>query len=584
MFPRGFHFLKLAFLLSGTVLPLFGSDFVPPAEGPLPFRRDKLPLETDRMLDLSLQVSNLADGLKGETAKERRGAAQLLGLSLALDPVNTGARELLNRFAEGNHRMVDNLLKVQETRDRIQELLGWLETDAAGADGQALAGCLKDALAISEFADENGGPTEIPKEVGKWAGWIPELARYEEKPTVNASDQPSSTESDGPEKPAIPLASAMVTVPLWRANVKSTPPTWKMVLSELKMTAAESLDDASGKPQLRLVIGDAEKNPRAAAARGPILKMIRKLYDKLPESLSVTLESDDLATTWPKSKSQPFSAAAAVLASAAVTGREPSGTILGEVDEAGNYSLPASYWLQLRSLPSGGAPRVILPAAAASDLPSILAMGDPRFFLDHEILLAKDFQQLLDLSAAEPDATTKAVHNTFKEIREKAGTSSLGPYLASPAVRRRLTELAQAAPYHYSARLLAIQGAGDRPTFIARNVLISELLVALEPMDWLVKRGREPFNVIEVDQLGATFESCRSEVEKLLRFTDKSDRQPVETVLEMVALIRTLDRASRTRPDSSGNNMAQQTAYTAFLKSAKETLGLLDPAAAADTE
>lgn len=536
------------------------------------------------MLDLSLQVSNLADGLMGKTARERRGAAQLLGLSLALDPVNAGARELLNQFAEGNHRAAGNPSKAQENRERIQELLGWLETDAAGADGQALADCLKDALAISMLADEDGDAAENPKEAGKWAGWIPEMASYEDKPAVDPADLTSPEGTDIPEKPEIPLASAMVTVPLWRGNTKSTPPIWKMVLSELKMTATESQEDDSGKSPSSLTIGDAEKSPRAAAARGPILRMMRKLYGKLPEGLAVTIESADLKATWPKSKSQPFSAAAAVLASAAITGRDPAGTILGEVDDAGNYTLPASYWLQLRSLPVGSARQVILPAAAASDLPSILAMGDPQFFMDHEILLAKDFQHLLDLSAAKPDAATEAIHAGFKAIREKSGTSSLGPYLATTAVRKRLSELAQAAPYHFSARMLAIQGAGDRPTFITRNVLISELLLALEPMDWLVRRGREPFTADEVDQLGTTFESCRTEVDKLLRYTDKADKPPIEKVLEMLNLIRALDRASRSRPDSSGNNIPQQNAYDAFLKSAKETLGLLDPAAVASEE
>ena len=132
--------------------------------------------------------------------------------------------------------------------------------------------------------------------------------------------------------------------------------------------------------------------------------------------------------------------------------------------------------------------------------------------------------------------------------------------------------------------MLAIQGAGDRPTFITRNVLISELLLALEPMDWLVRRDREPFTADEVDQLGTTFESCRTEVDKLIRYTDKADKPPIEKVLEMLNLIRALDRASRSRPDSSGNNIPQQNAYDAFLKSAKETLGLLNPAAAASEE
>lgn len=584
MISRGLLFLKLVVLLSGMVLPVFGVNFIPPAEGPLPFRRYKLPLEADTMLDLSMRVSRMADGLQGKTADERRGAAQLLALSLALDPVNTEAREILTQFVEGNHRAGTDPLKIQEHRDRIGELLGWLEMDAAGVDGQALAACLKDAVAISRKADGSGEMEENRKEVGRWSGWIPELARYEDKPAIDVANVPGSTDVADPERPDILLESAIVTVPLWRENAKSTPPSRKMVLSELKMTATEIPKGESGRSPFRLTIGDESKNPKLAAKRGLILRMMRKLYGKLPDSLSVALQGDDLDAAWPKSKSQPLSAAAAVLVSAAITGREPIGTILGEVDETGNYTLPATYWLQLRSLPSGGARRVILPAAAASDLSSILAMGEPQFFIDHEILLAANFQQLLDLSAAKPDDAIEVADASFKAIREKAGTSPLGSYVATSAVRRRLAELAQAASYHFSARMLAVQGAGDRPTYITRNVLISELLIALEPMDWLVRRGRVPFTAVELDQLGATFENCRGEVEKLLRFTDKADRIPVEKVLEMLTLIRTLDRASRSRTDSSGNNIAQQTAYDAFMKSAKETMSLLDPGSISDEE
>jgi hypothetical protein len=138
----------------------------------------------------------------------------------------------------------------------------------------------------------------------------------------------------------------------------------------------------------------------------------------------------------------------------------------------------------------------------------------------------------------------------FREIREKAGSQPAGQYVANPFIRRRLADLSLEAPYHFSAKMLAIQGAGNRPTEIPRNVLASELLRVIAPMAWIVDRsnsiedGDKPFNL---DQLSATYESCRLQVDALDRYLRLDDRELVLRVKNMVALIRTMDRAARAR-------------------------------------
>jgi hypothetical protein len=98
--------------------------------------------------------------------------------------------------------------------------------------------------------------------------------------------------------------------------------------------------------------------------------------------------------------------------------------------------------------------------------------------------------------------------------------------------------------------MLAIQGAGNRPTEIPQMVLASELLRVIAPMAWIVDRstlnegGDGDFSL---DQLGAIYETCRVQVEALDRYLRLEDRELVLRVKNMLALIRTMDRAARAR-------------------------------------
>ena len=121
--------------------------------------------------------------------------------------------------------------------------------------------------------------------------------------------------------------------------------------------------------------------------------------------------------------------------------------------------------------------------------------------------------------------------------------------MANSFVRRRLAEVAAEAPYHFSARMLAIQGAGDRPVFIPRTVLASEIRTAIEPMRWLLTISSSELTEAHVNALAATYDTCRSRVEALGRYAEKKDRGLLELSADMLTGIRTIDRAARSRSD-----------------------------------
>lgn len=581
MFPGEFHLLRAAGLLLVAATSLVAGNFAPPAEGPVAFRRDQLPLDSDTMAGLSRQLSTLAAGLDAKTAVNRRAAARMLALATALDPANARARELISEFQNENHRASADPAPAGESRTRVWELLAWLETPAAGSQGRALAACLTDVILVADPENPRAEALRAAGERGAWAGWIPELSAYQ---AVAITAPPEKT---APAKPALLLAKARVFTPLWKkadARADSTEPAkWILGPAPVQMSGRMIAGEVGGLPPFFLVIGSPANGVTFPQLSASLLQILKKQHGRLPAGGRVTISSDVLDASLPFSKRQSISAAAAVLASAAISGREPDATVIGLVDDAGAFQLPPGFWEQLQSLGAGTGGRLVLPAAAAEYLPAMLAFEKPRFFLEYEVLLASNFQELLDLTAKTPAEPLAKASAQFREIRDKAGSQAPGPYLANPFVRRRLEEIARLAPCHHSAKMLAIQGAGNRPTLVPRAVLASELRLAIEPAGWIVRRTNPGFEAAELAQLGSTYESCRTQVDRLVRYTDKSDRELLARVQDLVTAVRTLDRAARTHGEYYYTSDAVLSAHTALLrtyKAAAEGLAL----AAGDAE
>ncbi len=196
------------------------AEFAVPAEGPVAFRRDRVPLDADTMSGLSRHLTTLARTQPMASPADRRTAAQLLALAQALDPGNAATRELLGNCRNGSHTPLQDPDGRGRSLAKIRQLAGWLKLPEAGGDGQALAGCLEDVAAASD----PGQSSEALKETGAWAGWVPELAAYEARPkmTEPAITQPT-TESG---RPAIRLPQAAVGTFAWKKSGEREPAEW----------------------------------------------------------------------------------------------------------------------------------------------------------------------------------------------------------------------------------------------------------------------------------------------------------------------------------------------------------------------
>ena len=515
------------------------------------------------MAGLSKQLVTLAQGWKADTAAERRTAAQLLALATALDPGNAKAREVLSDFEKGSHTPTAEAEPLENSRKRIWQSLEWLEMPQAGVQGQALAACLADVMAANDPQHPRAQALRSGGERGAWKSWIPRLTAYETRTPVETQPAPDKIEV---AQTGILLAEARVMAPLWKRVAKTTPVNWTLSAAPLAMAAKQvPAEDRAPKP-FALVLGSQPNDESLAPLVPPLLKLLETHHGSLPAGGRVVISSPALEESLVSKKRQSISAAAAVLASSAISGREPEATIIGLIDDAGAFKLPAGFWNQLQSLGPGNGGRLVLPAAAAAHLPSLLALERPQLFFDYEIVLASNFKELLDLTTKTPVGTFAKVSAQFQEIRQKIGTQPLGPYIANSFVRRRLVEISSEAPYHYSAKLLAIQGSGNRPIFVTRAVLSAELRRAIAPLDWLVKLSDDSYDDSDIERLSATYETCRDQVERLQRYVEKNDRAWFEQVEDMVTTIRQIDRAAKNRSNSYSVWTAVTQAQAAFLR------------------
>lgn len=549
--PPALQILGICWIVA---ISAFGKEFAPPAEGPLAFRRDQIPLDSEMMATLSRQLVTLAEGLDSSTPTLRRGGAQMLALSIALDPSNSKARGLISRFQKGDFKAPPNDEQIQISREKVWKILEWLSSPEAGNAGNALAACLTDVILISD-PKHSGAETMLSKEEqGAWMGWIPELAAYETKASahVNRLPEPLPNQPTSP-KSILLLPKAKISTVLWKNTGSPESENWILAPGTLEMTARIVDESAQQDEPFSILIDTQDGENTLSGLSASILTLLRQMSQgtRLPKGGQVTIGGKALEESSRSGKRQTISAAAAVLTSAALTGQEPDATVIGVMDRNGNFSLPTGFWEQLHSLTSGSGQkgRLILPTAAAEYLPSLLAYEKPQFFLDYEVILASNFSELLALSAKNPDARMTKISANFEEIRAKATPQALGQYLSNPYVRRRLLEITQENPNHYSAKLLAIQGAGNRPVYIPRKIVVDEILTATRSIQWIISRDSYFFDDDDTAKIGPSIESSRNALDGLARYVERPDRELLDKAQELVAKIRTFERVIRKKSD-----------------------------------
>ncbi len=536
------------------------AGFIPPKDN-APFRRDQLPIDVDTMKQLSSHLVTLCSILDSQDNSQQRTAAQFLALALALDPVNRSAQDLLDQFKQETPPLTRNQNELVVAKSRAWRTQSWLATAESGADGRSLALCLGDVL--SKVDPEHPSSANYKTEQGQWKEWIADADRFlkKEEPGILDGEETAEEEMTEQDKElnevddqqiAFALNSATISSPLMIFN--DITKTYDLKL--LPVTLSTAIDEEHKEFRYHLKDVDQEKiRPALLAINKSTVPWLKEKFQGLPHGGVVNLSLPPREYYATNRNAENISAAAAVLAAASLSGQEPTGVVIGIVQPDGKLVLPSNGWQLIRSLSAAPASRVVLPKSCADLLLGLLTLDELEFFMKHDVLLADNIDELVNLSKKNPDANLAAALSHFAGIREKA-TSSIGPFVTNSFVRGRLETIAAAMPNYASAQYLLIQAKGKRPTQLSEKVTAHELRMALAPIRSVVDiyfdndERTQPTHT----QMQSAHESCRAALDPLDRQIANTERAIYGEAIDLANTARTLARAIKKVKDKGFEN------------------------------
>ncbi|WP_221285272.1 hypothetical protein [Haloferula luteola] len=501
---KGTFGLAWAFVMTATA----EARWVPPQEGLEPFRRERVPLDAAILKRFSHELIERVPSPSDDPYLARR-AAQLLGLALALDPGSPEARAKLDAWEEG--RPLAEPSSAPFPAD-LQKAWAWLLDSEAGVDGHRLAERLSVALEL---------PTAHEAMATKsWEPWVGDLERFQDaRPTV---------EPQIPENAPLPAITPQLDeVSIGIPNVTPKPDGSEQDVSR-GLLRFEVQKPGEESPEMIL-----ELPPQLPGSMG----RFRNTLLPWMQSEFGTEDSPQGHWRWTLVEKTPrvssssfalFDAAARMLVQASVQGvpLDPEVTLLAEADAEGRLVLPGLFWETLRHLEPGNGEKWILPAEAEPLLKALIPLDQSDFFLQHELLLARDLTEAIQLAAIDPGPEVRDAERNFHEIRVAQGTHSLGSFLAREETRQLLLGIVTQLPQHASASLLALRSSSQWPRRLERKMYAREIRMALAGLKpvlsppWAAEKA-DPKALLEADS------QCRerlAEIEGLCEaITDRAE-------------------------------------------------------------
>ena len=526
-------------LLLFSMVQVVAGAFVVPEDGPVPFERDKLPVDVATMTKLSRQLVVLAGQVSADHPEGRRTLAQMMALSRALDPANPRIPELMEQLGEGGEIPRAEERDLDMSRSRAWDLLGWLEQPEAGEDGQALGACLSDVLVLADPAHPLAKERLGKAERGQWAGWVASVDRFR-------GEESSPTPVPEPVEPQGDVAqiklrdvSARMPIRTWNKDTRR----WTIKATEFKLRTWVN-EEGEG---LVLQLPGEEWETAKERPNHELASFLSSRYGPLPKGLSMKLRLEEDEKLDYGRDGKALTLLVPVMANAAFSGVAPEGMIVAAFDDSGSIVAPNRFWETLRALSEneedGG--RLIIPESLKDHLPPLLALEKADFFFRYEVLLARDVEEMLAMGSSEPPENVVEAASAFAVVKEARGTRSLGSFVAHPSTQQRLQQIAAACPVHASSRMLALRGTSSWPRRLEKKFYAMEVRAAIEPMGSVLK-GR--WGSMKTRLLLETFERCReglTAVEKLYgSMAEKAEiyDRAVGTVKELPGLVADIKR------------------------------------------
>ena len=527
--------------------------FVPPAEVLPPFRRDRLPVDTDAMVSLSQTMALLSQCASLDDASGRRAAAQALALAIALDPGNSSARDILSSITGGGGLHAPDPERLARAKTHAWKFNGWLTTPQAGKDGNLLADLLGDAVAALDPGHPDAADLLKSPERGKWDGWVASLASFEGKKVARLGKPEGNASKPQPTKPepkpaGISLTKASVRTVLSAYDKRTDG--YAFGNTTVSMDAQPKLEEweANGNLQLRVQCGEEYTGDVKDFVVSPIMDALESSGVPLPDNGRISFQAGDGDIYSFRKNTASLTGPGFVLAHAALSGAEPDATVIGVIDTRGRLTSPRYLWYFVDELRKGDGGRLVIPADSAEFFAALLTLEEPDFFLKYEVFTASGPEEMAKLCAKKPDEKQAAVSAKFKEIKDKAPASTLGPYLANRFIRQRLLDIHAEMPQHFSAKMLALQGSAERPPrTLPKKILAAMVWHAIAPIKAATSFEEEGMFNANPEALEKLHDASRAELDLLDRFADRNSSELLDSAKSVTSELRAVARALGSR-------------------------------------
>ena len=534
-----FRRMRAAFLVLLFQLPLFPLEaevYVGPDPFAALFPRDKLPIDTDTMRELSRHLTSVSRREIEGDPSQMRASAQLLAIAIRLDPANRAALEIDKALREGRpvERFDDDINGPLRQAWGIAE---WLVDPGSGEGGKLLGHQVIDALAVVNPRNPLSKLRDPDGEAERWKNVVPPLAAYRQSPKPAKAPEPPAPEPPPVERPPILLREASTQTPLFLYD--------QDLRRHLRIAPLQLRIEELAQPDLlTFALQPDVTSPDIDAARGEVRKLLEKKWPHLPvqQIAHIATGTERYATK----NEQAISGPAALLMHSALTGRKlrPDVIFVGELATGGNLTRPRQSWDYLRLLRVKGKGRLLVPPDFQPELRAMIALSDPAFFLRWEVLIVSSIDVALSLASEDGDPEGLAATSLlYEELRKVGESKDVGQLCVNAKVRERLNEIVSKAPFHYSARMLLIQGdAARRPTRVDREVAARILRSAIEPLSGI---SRSPLSQLTSKRLITSGEASGAEIERFAKFISPKDGDLVKEAREISQLAETVGRGKR---------------------------------------
>ena len=526
--------LLLLFCLLPAKLP--GTAYIGPDPAPILFPRDQIPIDTDTMRELSAHLTNIATREPDGTPEQTRATAQLLALAIRLNPANRSALET-DKSLRAGHAVDAFRGDINQPLRQAWGIADWLLDPDAGAGGKALGSLIVDALAVVNPRNPLAKLHDPEGEPERWKQVLPSLEAYRRIPEQEPPPQPVAPPPPPVERPPILLGRATTKTPLFlldgdrRRSLRIVPLSMKVMEPPKADILTFDLDPDTVSPDI-------------ATARANVRKVLEQRWPDLPIRRVAQISTG--GEHYAPNNGQAISGPAALLMHSAMTGKalRPGVTLVAEIASDGSLIRPLESWNYLRALRLAPGGRLLVPPEFEPELRAMIALEDPAFFLRWEVLIVSSIDTALNLASENSDpAGLAATSELYEELREVGRDKDVGQLCVNAKVRERLSEIASRAPFHYSAKMLLVQGdAALRPTRVEREVAGRILRSALEPVSRISQLA---LSQLSAKRLLTTGEATSAEIARFSKFISPADKDLLQEAQEVAQLTQTLGKGKQ---------------------------------------